>query len=458
MNKNNAYIECQYFASGLKSKFFGAEKRPDFLPRSDSVGLHNEVTLKKNDFVVELLRRYSDRQLTWIGVYVAADDADYGDRGNYCGVGAWFVDCTPVHISILIESLHKLCGILANAGINKQFEASANEFCEEYLGQYLVSNEWIPAQLVGIPFVKNGYDINKYLNITSDRSSAIVNLANSIHASLFARSQSEQNRYIYIVGSDSKITVNNYSVVETFNDLVKLEQSFAMLLSFNSKTAAEDNKAIQENVKFKSSIEEANNKISNLLLQMEESNKLISSLKIEKQSLTEKLKNIGIEKNINQHSKPFDNNLPNGGIDKVYESLRMQVERLERITIKLQGISSTPRQQEMPVYNDSDDDDSMIAKLINLKYSKKVILSCILLVILGLATALVYMYYNQQKPSQNKPISSPYSSHQDASQNKTSDNYTKQPQSTTNSQMSSKTLNDGYKDVPESDTYTGVDN
>lgn len=458
MKNIEAYIECQYFASGLKSKLFGSDKRPEYLPAYDSVGLHNEVLLRNDDFVVEIVRRNTGRNLTWLGIYKAAEDKDYGDRGNYCGVGAWLVDCTPVHISILIESLHKLCEVLASGGMNKKFEDSANEFCSDYLAQYLVSDNWIPSILNGIPFARNSYDVNKYIHVNSDKSNSTVNLANSIHANLFSKGQAEYNRYLYIVGTSSKITVGNYSAIETFNDLVKLEHSFATLLSANSMNAIEDNKAVAENGLLRSQIEKSNQIISGLKVDLEKTTESILSLQNEKQDLLTKIKLLGQEKDYLQSkpaTQPVSNSLYSGS-DKQFDGLKSQVDRLAKIATNLEYVTHKFKQVELPIMHDEiTESGPLMPRLLNKKYWK-LAFWFFLLIVIALVGVLLYLKLNQPNTNAVYPAVEVNSGIQGATSAQPNINSGGKIPAQNQAEEANSNSDDGYKDMPEDQQSTNL--
>jgi hypothetical protein len=247
MSKIEAYIECHYFASGFKSVFVGADKRPNILPNADSVGLSNEIQLKSPDFAVEITRRNNGRNLTWIGVYKASVDLDYGDRGNYCGIGVWLVDCSPSHSHILIKSLLGLCAGLENASPSKAFLSSVNEFYRDYLFKCLISNDVLPTSVSGLPYFKDRYDNNKYIRLDNDSQSRLTFLINSLRSMVFAKQESEYNRILYIIGNSSKLTVSSINDVDPINDVSTLESLFASLLSYNSESVIRDKAFDQKN-------------------------------------------------------------------------------------------------------------------------------------------------------------------------------------------------------------------
>jgi hypothetical protein len=118
--KQNVLIEALYYAGGLKSKLYGHDNRarPSWLPASDRVGLHNDVFPGPGQWVADYSRfEYADGKvsphhgLTWIGVYTHAVDI-YGDRGNFCGVGAWLLEGVVLNHEHVVETLLALTEFL----------------------------------------------------------------------------------------------------------------------------------------------------------------------------------------------------------------------------------------------------------------------------------------------------------------------------------------------------------
>lgn len=290
MSKVEAYIECHYFASGFKSVFVGADKRPNILPNADSVGLSNEIQLKSPDFAVEITRRNNGRNLTWIGVYKASVDLDYGDRGNYCGIGVWLVDCSPIHSHILIKSLLGLCAGLENASPSKAFLSSVDEFYRDYLFKCLISNDVLPTSFIGLPYFKDRYDKNKYIRLDNGSPNGLSLLVNSVRSMIFAKQESEHNRILYIVGNSSKLTVSSIDDVNPINDVSALESLFATLLSYNSEAVIRDNAYNQKNADLLNTNIELAKVNEALSLESKKSVTLINDLKANIADLENKIK------------------------------------------------------------------------------------------------------------------------------------------------------------------------
>ena len=131
-----ALLEVLYFAGGIRSKFYGAVTRPDWVPPPEQVGLQNDVYLAPGQFAIDISRfRYADEVARegaahWFGVYGYAKDL-YGDRGNFCGVGLWVPGVSLPDTENLYDMLLKLVSTLQNGGLTEnglsaEFDGLAN--------------------------------------------------------------------------------------------------------------------------------------------------------------------------------------------------------------------------------------------------------------------------------------------------------------------------------------------
>ncbi len=131
-----ALLEVLYFAGGIRSKFYGAVTRPDWVPPPEQVGLQNDVYLAPGQFAIDISRfRYADEiaregAAHWFGVYGYAKDL-YGDRGNFCGVGLWVPGVSLPDTENLYDMLLKLVSTLQNGGLTEnglsaEFDGLAN--------------------------------------------------------------------------------------------------------------------------------------------------------------------------------------------------------------------------------------------------------------------------------------------------------------------------------------------
>ncbi|WP_257387149.1 hypothetical protein [Tahibacter caeni] len=110
-------IEVLYVSSGLKSRLYGCDARPDWLPSIDRIGLQNDVYLKPGQSVIDFSRLIGadgTRRVTWIGLYGHAKDL-YGARGNFCGVGVWLPDGLVPDHHLLLQTLTALISLLNGA-------------------------------------------------------------------------------------------------------------------------------------------------------------------------------------------------------------------------------------------------------------------------------------------------------------------------------------------------------
>lgn len=132
-------LEVLFFSSGLKSKLYGAERRPDWLPAVDRIGLQNDVYLAPGQHVIDfsrLCRTDGGGGVGWIGIYAYGKDL-YGDRGNFCGVGVWLIDGLVLDHRRLLQVLDALLIPLNGASPPSdpaEIEQRVGDGCRKALG------------------------------------------------------------------------------------------------------------------------------------------------------------------------------------------------------------------------------------------------------------------------------------------------------------------------------------
>ncbi len=132
-------LEVLFFSSGLKSKLYGAERRPDWLPAVDRIGLQNDIYLAPGQHVIDfsrLCRSDGGGGVGWIGIYAYGKDL-YGDRGNFCGVGVWLIDGLVLDHRRLLQVLDALLIPLNGASPPSdpaEIEQRVGDGCRKALG------------------------------------------------------------------------------------------------------------------------------------------------------------------------------------------------------------------------------------------------------------------------------------------------------------------------------------
>lgn len=246
MATTEAYVECHFYSAGLKSKYFGHVPRPAYLPSHESVGLRNEALLREEDYCVEFLRRRcGDRRVAWLAVHVPAVDAAYGDRGNNCAVGVWFVDASPCTIYKLLSALMQLARVLSKQGLSDLLERNIVTFCREYLPDHLIPIEGTPPEFSGVGYSSHNYDKSDYretvpLDSISDRLGVI---ATSILAACYRREQSDVNRILFFDCSSGKITASPVEPMASAQDAVVVDAVLRRQLVDASQDIARANDA-----------------------------------------------------------------------------------------------------------------------------------------------------------------------------------------------------------------------
>jgi len=229
------FIECHYYSSGLKSIFSGDELRPKWLPPIDAVGLHNEAELKGDDCAMEFTRfEINDRKVSWLAIYKCAKDEDYGDRGNYRGVGVWFVDSFPSYPTKVLGGLLKLCNLLQEYGINSDFEPNLPEFLD-FLKPLINPVQWLPSFAVGMRYGKeSAYSLTNYVKVPGRIDFALGILSSGVQRLLFASRELPFNRIVFWVGSEGKLKVDEIQDLASFEESLNLEAFVSSILRQNS--------------------------------------------------------------------------------------------------------------------------------------------------------------------------------------------------------------------------------
>lgn len=413
MNGIEAYLECHYFASGFKSNFIGQSPRPSYLPSPDSVGLHNEILLKGSDFAVEVNRRENSKQLTWIGVYAPSADKDYGDRGNYSGIGAWLVNCSPLHISKLLESLIGLCDILARNGFTSEYENNLREFSNDYLPKYLIPNAVIPASLAGISYGRDQYDSSKYIQADLPIRSDISKIINSIQAHLFSKQASGPNRILYFVGKASKVNVSGVASIDAVADISKNEITLSALLSYNSEFVEKEKKYIESNLALTKKFED-----EVLLVQKLQND--ISAANSKNQQLIQS--NLSLEDKIKNQSSDFQGlrlqsektqvkpSLPSSDITGLNSSIRRLSDLVGRLERYEQSRSYQDQKANFDETNASFDDKDGAGSFINLGRKKFLWIGLMVVIIALIAIGLIFYQSKQASHENLKPSPSGFNS------------------------------------------------
>jgi hypothetical protein len=246
MRNAEAYVECHFYSAGLKSKFFGDLARPSYLPSYESVGLANEALLREDDYCVEFIRRCVDnRKIGWLAVHVPAVDEVYGDRGNYCGVGVWLVECAPCAVFKLLDALMQLARVLSKQGVSSLFEKGVVKFCQEYLGSHLIPLEFIPLDFSGIAYLSGEFHKSDYRFVHSpwpiqERLGAV---AVSVLAACYKREAGDANRVVYFDCPSGRITTSPVDVLAMAQAATTVDAILRRQLSDASQDIARANQA-----------------------------------------------------------------------------------------------------------------------------------------------------------------------------------------------------------------------
>ncbi|MCX7086019.1 MAG: hypothetical protein NTY69_10840 [Methylococcales bacterium] len=252
MDNINLLVELHYFSGGLKTSIFGADARPNWLPAFDQVGLHNDVYLNENEFVIELSRHQRDGKfITWVGVYSSGKDAVYGDRSNYIGLGVWLVNLIPINSYLIVDALYKICKALTQNGPNQHLNEHCKQLVENksYLQNWVTGTSILPSLDEGLVFDSSQHPETTYINCSNAIDDILIRkiadsiLLNCIKADDAIKSKS---RILYLLLDQSttsekskqasSLSVNLYPVklvLDYFN--IYLQESRSTISSFNDR-------------------------------------------------------------------------------------------------------------------------------------------------------------------------------------------------------------------------------
>ena len=239
MTHTDIFIELHYYSGGLKSKITGANKRPEWLPDQDLVGLHNDVFPAKGEYVVELSRhKRLDKLITWVGVYSYGKDDQFGDRANYNGVGAWLIDAIPIHTSSIISALREVCDLLVQHGPVESVQQTCIQIHEKYLPNWVSSIDVLPVVDKGIVFDVTSHPETLYIRADNKNiDSTLQNISSSIERNCIVADNdcAKFSRVLYLLLGQS-VEVKN------IKHLISLPESYSStedLITYFGKSTAD---------------------------------------------------------------------------------------------------------------------------------------------------------------------------------------------------------------------------
>ncbi|CAN4276809.1 hypothetical protein MCEMSEM29_01933 [Methylophilaceae bacterium] len=239
----NTFLELHYFSGGLKSQLFGSSKRPDWLPDVDLVGLHNDVFPARGEYVVEFSRHNrAGKLITWLGIYSYGIDDQFGDRANYNGVGVWLVDAIPIHASVIISHLRKICDSLVEKGPVDSVRQACIELNNQSLPSWIKDINILPITDNGIPFDTTSHPETYYIRAdNSNVTSALQDISNLIERNCIIADAEIVNfsRLLYLL-IDKSVEIKN---IKYLKDIPESYSSTEDLINYfaNSTTELKNN-------------------------------------------------------------------------------------------------------------------------------------------------------------------------------------------------------------------------
>lgn len=151
-----ALIECHYYDGGLQTRLLPKSKRPEWLPAADAVGLPEQHILGKGEMAVMLMRfDHMPNIVTWVGLYIAAEDSQYGARSNYEAVGVWLNHQAVADPDHMFSALRALLAPVSARDF-AEFSDLSHEFLRDALPLYCVPAARLPKPLSGMPLATSG--------------------------------------------------------------------------------------------------------------------------------------------------------------------------------------------------------------------------------------------------------------------------------------------------------------
>lgn len=163
-------IDAHYYDGGLKvARLAGGTVQPPWVPAdaTDQVGLHEAFSLQPGDRAVEISRlRSGPHAVTWIAVYRRSQDASYGDRDNYAGVGVWLLNQVVHGPVFLLDGLDTLSRTLLDGGLDAAQAVAGQFLARDNLPGRLAPLMSMPSGLGGWTFSQDLLPVKELYEVT----------------------------------------------------------------------------------------------------------------------------------------------------------------------------------------------------------------------------------------------------------------------------------------------------
>lgn len=200
------FVEAHFYDNGFHSEAMGRKARPSNLPTVEKTGPRSsEIEFSPGDFAYEISRWHeAGVSIYWLGCFAHAPDRTHGDRGNYCGVGIWFLGCVPVHVSRFLDVLRVMTENISKDGRPGRHH---HDHAEQLLNK-LPSLDWtIDASKVvhaaGAEPLRASAG-SQYLEVGPEQQGTNAFISASMLSFLFQKN-SGSNRQLYLVRRHSNV-------------------------------------------------------------------------------------------------------------------------------------------------------------------------------------------------------------------------------------------------------------
>jgi hypothetical protein len=198
----SAFLEHHYYNDGLRHRTYGvAGDRPTWAAPADWVGFRNEFAIGATDYAVELAKfRIAQDDALWLAIHVAAQDAEYGDRATYAGIGIWYRNAIVTSPGPLIESLQAL--LSAGMSIGHDVRAQAEEFLGTgYANRFVTYYDRLPEAFAGLSAASTPLSETELKEISGRSPNSDALLADALYSAQLLPTQEQASRLLIRLSS-----------------------------------------------------------------------------------------------------------------------------------------------------------------------------------------------------------------------------------------------------------------
>ena len=198
----SAFLEHHHYNDGLRHRTYGVTgDRPIWAAPADWVGFRNEFAISASDYAVELAKfRIGQDDALWLAIHVAAQDAEYGDRATYAGLGIWYRNAVITSPGPLIESLQALLSAGMSAG--HDVRAQAEEFLGTgYANRFVTYYDRLPEAFAGLAAASTPLSETELKEISGRSPNSDALLADALYSAQLLPTQDQASRLLIRLSS-----------------------------------------------------------------------------------------------------------------------------------------------------------------------------------------------------------------------------------------------------------------